>query len=219
MAQQLRWGEEIPADLNDARRRLLDAAEACFAQFGVAKTTVEDVAAKAKVSRATVYRYFDGRDEVLLGVLLREAGRFLGKLDKRIKREADFATAIADGVLFTVAAVRADPHLALLFAPDAAGITSEIAGASEALFEYNASFLRPRLEQASASGDLRPGLDVDDAAEWILRTILSLLSVKGPVVRSEAATRRFLMTFLIPALVVDPPAVALRPRRRTAPLR
>ena len=104
-----------------------------------------------------MYRYFDGRDEVLLGVLLREAGRFLGKLDKRIKRETDFASAIADGVLFTVAAARADPHLALLFAPDAAGITSEIAGASEALFEYNADFLRPRLEQARRAETSVPG--------------------------------------------------------------
>lgn len=220
MAQQLRWGEESPADPSDARRRLLDAAEACFEQFGVAKTTVEDVAAKAKVSRATVYRYFDGRDELLLGVLLREASRFLGKLDKRIAREADFATAIADGVLFTVAAVRADPHLALLFAPDAAGITSEIAGASEALFRYNANFLRPRLEQARDNGDLRPGIDIDEASEWILRTILSLLSVKGPVARSEASTRRFLLTFLVPALATNPPDPrATRARRRTTPLR
>ena len=89
----LRWGEDVPADVSDARRRLLDAAEECFAHYGVAKTTVEDVAAKAKVSRATVYRYFDGRDDLLLGVLLREAGRFLGRLDKQLDKERDFATA------------------------------------------------------------------------------------------------------------------------------
>jgi AcrR family transcriptional regulator len=210
---ELRWGEEVPADTSDARRRLLDAAEACFAHYGVAKTTVEDVAAKAKVSRATVYRYFEGRDEILLGVLLREAGRFLGRLEKRLTRETDFATAIVEGVIFTVDAVRADRHLALLFAPDAAGITSEIAGASDALFRANADFLRPRLEGAREAGDLRAGVDVEEAAEWILRTILSLLTIKGPVARRDAATRRFLTTFLVPALAASAPPVPRRPRR------
>jgi AcrR family transcriptional regulator len=214
----LRWGEDVPADVSDARRRLLDAAEACFAHYGVAKTTVEDVAAKAKVSRATVYRYFDGRDDLLLGVLLREAGRFLGRLDKRLDKERDFATAIVDGVLFTISAVRADRHLALLFAPEAAGITSEIAGASDALFKANAEFLRPRLEAAREAGALRAGLDLDEAAEWVLRTILSLLTIKGPVARSEAANRRYLLTYLVPALAAEPPLVASRPRRRKAPL-
>lgn len=137
MAQQLRWGEEIPSDLADARRRLLDAAEACFAQFGVAKTTVEDVAAKAKVSRATVYRYFDGRDDVLLGVLLREVQplprppRDAPQASDRPRQRNCRRRVVHRG------RGAGRPHLAFLFAPDAAGITSEIAGASEALFKYN----------------------------------------------------------------------------------
>src|SRR3954454_22546681 len=48
---KLRWGNEVPADVNAARERLLDAAETCIDRFGLAKTTVEDIAAAAKVSR------------------------------------------------------------------------------------------------------------------------------------------------------------------------
>lgn len=211
---RLRWGEDAPADPTDARRRLLDAAEACFAHFGVMKTTVEDVAAEARVSRATVYRYFDGRDELILGVLLREANRFLGRLEKRLQRGGDFATSIVDGVVFTVDAVRADPHLAMLFAPDSAGVTGAVAGASEALFSATADFLRPLLVAARDAGQLRPGVDPEEAAEWILRTILSLLTVRGPVARPEAATRRYLATFLVPALAADPPPAVVSVRRR-----
>jgi len=50
-----------PNDPDTARDRLLDAAEACFERSGISKTTVEDIAKQASVSRATVYRYFAGR--------------------------------------------------------------------------------------------------------------------------------------------------------------
>lgn len=209
---RLRWGADAPDDVDSARVRLLDAAESCFTRFGVTKTTVEDVANEAKVSRATVYRYFDGRDALMLGVLIRHGERFLGELQRRLTAGGGtFAEAIVDGVVFTVEAVRKDENLALLFAPEAAGVTESIVGASDALFELTGEFLRPYFEGARASGQLRPRLDLDEAAEWILRTIMSLLTVKGPQVRSGPELHRFLLTFLVPALAADPPALP-RPR-------
>lgn len=209
----LRWGADAPEDTESARTRLLDAAERCFARFGVMKTTVEDVANEARVSRATVYRYFDGRDALVLGVLLRDASRFLGRLQKRISSRESFADSVVEGVMFTVEAVRSDPHLALLFAPEAAGVTENVVGASEALFRVAGEFLRPYFEAAQAKGQLRSGVDIDDAAEWILRSIVSLLTVAGPRKRTKAEQRRFLMAFLVPALAESPPDPVPRPAR------
>ena len=217
---KLRWGADAPNDTSAARERLIDAAEACFHRYGVMKTTVEDVAATAKVSRATVYRYFDGRDAIILGVLLREAGRFLGRLSDKLAAQPDLETAVVTGVIFTVKAVRADENLALLFAPEAAGMTGSVAGASAALFDVTAEFLKPLFHAAQESGQLRPGVDLDDAAEWTLRTILSLLTVAGPRPRSAAEQYRYLQTFLVPALVAKPstpdPARSSRQRKRTS---
>lgn len=210
---KLRWGETVPEDLNEARTRLVDAAEACFDRYGVLKTTVEDVATEAQVSRATVYRYFAGRDDLILAVLLREAGRFLGRLNGKVRNQTSLAEALVEGVLFTVDSVRKDPHLALLFTPEAAGLTSRIAGASDALFSTTADFLRPLLDN---NDQLRAGVNVEEASEWLLRIILSLLTAPGPVERSTAAQRRYLHTFLVPA-IVDAPSTARPPRR--APLR
>ncbi len=217
---KLRWGADAPNDSSAARERLIDAAEACFHRYGVMKTTVEDVAATAKVSRATVYRYFDGRDAIILGVLLREAGRFLGRLSDKLAAQPDLETAVVTGVIFTVKSVRADENLALLFAPEAAGMTGSVAGASAALFDVTAEFLKPLFYAAQESGQLRPGVDLDDAAEWTLRTILSLLTVAGPRPRSAAEQYRYLQTFLVPALVAKPstpdPARRSRHRKRTS---
>ena len=57
----------------------LDAAASCYTRFGLAKTTVEDVAQAAGVSRATLYRHFKNRDELLVAVIAREAGRLAGE--------------------------------------------------------------------------------------------------------------------------------------------
>ncbi len=198
---RLRWGAEAPTDSDEARERLIDAAEDCFERFGVMKTTIEDVATEARVSRATVYRYFEGRDELLLGVLMREGRRFLDRLADILASEPDFATALTEGVLFTIAAIREDHKLALLFTSDAAGTTGSIAGASEAVFALTSDFMRPYIETAAASGQLRSGLDVDEASEWMLRTVLSFLMVRGPVERDESMLRDYLVTYFLPAVV------------------
>lgn len=206
MARTLResWRNDSPSTLEEARGRLIDAAEACFSRFGVAKTTLEDIASQAGVSRATVYRYFDGgRDEIILGVVLREAQVFLDALQRRVERVPDLADAIVEGMLYTVAAVRKNDHLGLLFAPEAAGHTTSIAGASTALFELTTDFLRPIFEQARRQGRLREGVVAEEAAEFVLRMILSLLSVDGPRRRSDAKQRLFLRTFCAGAIVSD----------------
>ncbi len=200
---KLRWGTEAPANTETARERLIDAAEACFERFGVMKTTVEDVATEAKVSRATVYRYFDGRDELLLGVLMREGRRFLDRLSSIFASEPDFGIALIEGTIFTIAAIREDDKLALLFTPDAAGTTSSVAGASEAIFNLTSDFMGPFIEAAATKGQLREGLSINEASEWMLRTVLSFLTVQGPVERDDDALRKYLNTYFLPALLTS----------------
>lgn len=201
-----RWGVDMPNGTAGARDRLIDATEACFHRFGVAKTTVEDVAETAQVSRATVYRYFTGRDELLLAVLLRHAQAFLGRLAVRLDAAADLSDAIVNGVAFTVTSVRKDDTLALLFAPEASGHTTSVAGASKALFEMSIEFLRPLLAAAQAEGRLQEGIAVDDAAEWLLRIIVSLLTMDGPRRRTEPQLKSLVRAFVVPALVVAAPS-------------
>jgi len=191
----------LPRDDPDAvRRQLIDATEACFRRFGVAKTTMEDIASTAGVSRATVYRYVSGRDELILGVLLRAGDEFYARLGKRVVRADTFADALVDGVLYTLDQVRADDRLALLFAPEAAGETVTIAGAADALFQRSGNYLRPLVDEAQARGELRRDINADDLGEWMIRVILSFLTVRGPKTRTRPQLRRLLEQYLLPAL-------------------
>ena len=55
---------------HDATRRrvLLDAARACFLQFGYTKTSLDDIAKRANISRPLIYRKFKNK-EALFGAV------------------------------------------------------------------------------------------------------------------------------------------------------
>lgn len=199
----LRWGSEAPLDANRARDLLLDAAESCFEQRGISGTTMEDIAKQARVSRATVYRYFSGRDAVVSGVLLRATERYLEQVRPRVASKPDLGAAVLEFVAVTVRAARRHETIGLLFRSDdhLAGVGFPD-GTSVALFELVTEFLRPVF--AAHWDDFRRGLSVDDAAEWILRAILSLLTVRGPRHRSREGLDTYLERFLLPALLARP---------------
>jgi len=48
----------------DRRREILDAALACFLQFGYAKTSLDDIAHRAGISRPLLYRKFRNKEDI-----------------------------------------------------------------------------------------------------------------------------------------------------------
>lgn len=197
----LRWGANRPGDTEAARERLVDAAEECLERFGIAKTTVEDVASAASVSRATVYRYFGDRDELILAVLVRDVDRLLDRVKKRFTPEGPLGTQLVDGILYWLGRVQREQKLGVMFAPDATGHTVNIPGAYAALFERARAALQPALDLARRRGELRADIDLDEAVEWIMRVVISLLTVDTPMQQNRQSLARFLERFLVPSLV------------------
>jgi AcrR family transcriptional regulator len=204
-----RWGAEAPTSAADARLRLVAAASRCIDRFGLAKTTLEDVATEAAVSRQTIYRYFANRDELLLDALLSELER--AELEQpfvvprgQIRTPDDVAEAMVEILVHTLEVIRRSPKLSSLLVAEKESVRSTLDGASARLFDYLAVDIVLGLEAAQAVGFVRAELDVNEAAEWIIRAGLSILTVPGPVERDSAELRRFLTTFLRPALIPDP---------------
>src|SRR5258708_13226490 len=57
-------------DRDAARRRvILDAARDCILKFGYAKSSLEDIAKQAAVSRPLIYRKFKSKEEIFGAVL------------------------------------------------------------------------------------------------------------------------------------------------------
>jgi AcrR family transcriptional regulator len=187
------------------RARLCDAALACITRFGLAKTTLEDVATEARVSRQTIYRYFANRDELLLEALLLELERHAGPdpsddmvLD--VHSPEDAVATLVEGAVFTLESIRANPVLSALLATEGDSVRSTLAGASQLVFRHHGDNLRPWLALGQKIGFLNPALDPDEMSEWLLRITLSLLTTDGPVDRGPDELRRYLTTYLTPVL-------------------
>ncbi len=186
-----------------ARDRLIDAAEASLLSRGLAGTTMEEVARAAQVSRMTLYRHFPNKEELFLAVLLRDGERIVTKLRKHLARVEEVDTWIVEGMLFCIRELPKRPIHQMLFAPEAAGLTAAFTLSSKQLFGIGEAFVRPILEPARAQGLLRDELDTQDILEWIIRIVLSYLTVPGPKRRSQQATRELLRACFLPGILKD----------------
>jgi AcrR family transcriptional regulator len=189
------------ATTDSTRERIIDAAEECFARYGVAKTTVEDIAAAAGMSRATVYRSVTGgRDELILAVMLRELIRFLDQLAARLRQTASVPDAVVEGILDAVSYVRGRPHVAHFMVPEAAGHTQVVVtGAAERILDMCCDYVRPHFEVAQRDGRIRAGIEVEGTTEFLFRIITSLMVLDRG--RDADDTRNFLRSYVVPVIV------------------
>ncbi|GAA1850678.1 TetR/AcrR family transcriptional regulator [Actinomadura bangladeshensis] len=189
-----------PVTTDATRERIIDAAEECFRRFGVAKTTVEDIAAAARLSRATVYRSVTGgRDELILAVVVRDLHRFLDRLAARLRRERSVPEAIVEGSLDAIEYVRGEPTIAHFLVPEAAGhMQAAVAGAAEHVLDLCCEYVRPYFAQAQRQRMLRADIEVEGTVEFLFRIITSLIVMDRD--RDAEAQRRFLRTYVVPVI-------------------
>ncbi|HEX4775315.1 MAG TPA: helix-turn-helix domain-containing protein, partial [Acidimicrobiia bacterium] len=63
-------------------RRAIDAVMRCIARYGVSKTTLDDVAREAGCARATLYRYFPNKSQLLRVAVAAEVAALATELEE-----------------------------------------------------------------------------------------------------------------------------------------
>jgi AcrR family transcriptional regulator len=158
------------------RERLLEATYACVARYGMAKTTVEDVAREARLSRATVYRYFPGgRDQLIADTVTWEVGRFFGRLAEVVGGSGDLPTLLVEGLMYAHRAVEEHEVLQKVLQTEPERLLPSLTVASNQVLVLIAAFLVPYLEAES----LREGVTVPEAADYLARMVLSFIGTQG----------------------------------------
>jgi AcrR family transcriptional regulator len=71
------------------RREILDAAREEFFERGFHSPTVDDVAARAEVSKGTIYLYFESKEEILAHLLLEGLGVLLAQMQMACDPESE----------------------------------------------------------------------------------------------------------------------------------
>jgi AcrR family transcriptional regulator len=102
-----------PAGSDPVSERILDAAAAVLAAGGLRRCTVEEIAQAGRLGRTTVYRRFDGRDEIVQAVLGREVRRTLGVIAESVAGVGSVADKVVEGLLAGLDAFRRSPVLGL----------------------------------------------------------------------------------------------------------
>jgi AcrR family transcriptional regulator len=183
------------------RERLLDAVEMCIGRHGISKTTMEDVATVAAVSRGFVYKHFKSKDGVILAMLVRRAERFNARARPFIEAQPDLAESLVHGIELAVRSADRDPYFGLLIGSVTTDPANRIEGATEEGLRISGELWRPVLDAARERGELAAGIDLDDLIQWIMYLQLVLLAGRQMLGATDTDQERQLRSFFVPALV------------------
>ncbi|HZD01078.1 MAG TPA: TetR/AcrR family transcriptional regulator [Actinomycetes bacterium] len=67
------------------RRQILDAARRCFSRNGFHSTSMQDVFHEAELSAGAVYRYFSGKDAIIVAIAEEAVSAVLAEIDEIIR--------------------------------------------------------------------------------------------------------------------------------------
>ena len=187
---------------SDTRTRILEGTYACVARDGIARTSLEDAAREAGVSRATIYRYFPGgRDELMGGVIVFETLRFFGRLADAVQHAPSIEELLVDGIVFAHRAVETHEVLQKVLETEPELVVPRLTIESANLVALIAQFLLGRLEQRSLPVGVTPG----EAADYVARMVLSFIVSPGRWdLADPAQVRELVDSELLAGLRPDP---------------
>ena len=162
-----------------ADRAIIDAALSLFAESGPEGLCIEKVAAKAGVGKATIYRRWPGKEDLLLDALAAQKGPLPEPAGRSVRE--DLVTLLG-GMRDSVADPRRAREFALLLG-EGAKYPRLMARYVETVLEPRREVIRSVLRRGVASGELRAGVDIEAALFMLTGAVLAAGST------SRAASR------------------------------
>ena len=204
-------------DTDETRTRVLDAAYEQFCRMGIQRSTMEDVARRAGVSRITVYRRFSSKDALVEQVVRREFRRYFGRFLIDIQRAETAADRVVLGFVSSLRAIRGNPLIGGLIAMETEQLVSSLIGDGGVTVATVRQFVAGQLRQEQRAGNVAAGLDTDLVAEMMVRISASFLAIPSQLLDldDEEQLAEVARRFLVPML--DPANSAAPPPRGTAP--
>ena len=184
--------------------RVLDATKACCERWGIAKVTVDDIAAEAGVSRATLYRMFPGGKDVLFEALrVKKLEDFFTELREHIDGVDELEEMLVRTVVYATRSLRADDHLAIMLASEPGDTLSNLTVQGLPRIIRMATLL--------LSGKVEAYLDRASAqrlVDLLARLVISYFLAPSDHVDlgDEASARAFITTHVLPTFLPTTPS-------------
>lgn len=178
--------------VSDTRESIMRAALRCVERAGVSGFTLGDVAEESGFSRNTIYRHFpDGRAQLVAETATWEVARFWGRLAESVSHLDRLEDRLVVGLATGAGLLYRSQIMANLLDPDLEELAGALEPARPLVMGLLRDYLRELLEVESAAGRLQEGVEVTEAADYLTRMILSVLtSPTGVDLTDPMETRR-----------------------------
>ncbi|WP_240498103.1 TetR/AcrR family transcriptional regulator [Williamsia sp. 1135] len=193
------------ADDNDqTRTRLLDAAYEQFCRMGIQRSSMEDVAKRAGMSRITVYRRFATKDALVEQVILREFRRYFDRFLADIRDAKSAADRVVLGFVSSLRAFRGNPLIGGLMYAEPTLLAGSMIGDEGRMLGAVSQFVAGQLRREQQAGTVAATLDTDLVGEMMVRVAASFLTIPSRAVDLdddsvlESVARQFLVPMLTP---------------------
>ncbi|HLQ70574.1 MAG TPA: TetR/AcrR family transcriptional regulator [Bacillota bacterium] len=167
----------------ERRISILQAALECFAEKGYYASTVDDIVRFAKLSKGSVYNYFDSKEDIFIGILRHEQK----KSHKKLKNALDHIESPLEKIKYWINTdipydlkkkklmrVHVEFWLYSTGSPDVQHILTE-------RFDIIFNMVKEIIEQGQQSGEFNQKIDPEQASEmfWSLHDGIWLHAVIG----------------------------------------
>jgi AcrR family transcriptional regulator len=177
--------------------RILEAARQCCERWGFTKVTIDDIAAAAGVSRATLYRLFPGGKDVLFEAMrARELNDFFTELMAAVAGAEELEDVLVRCVVSATRQLRADEHIAAMLATSPGDTITQltVAGLPQTI-AVAVPFLMPLVER------FLPQQECEELVELLARLVISyfLAPSKHVDLGDPLSAEQFIRTHILPA--------------------
>jgi TetR/AcrR family transcriptional regulator, repressor for uid operon len=188
-------GEDVLFD------RVAAAALEEFAEHGIRRTSMEDVARRAGVSRMTVFRRFASKQRLVEIVIAREVHRGMQELDLLWEGAETLEDRLVAGFEFAGRYVRGHPLFDRLLRSEPDVLLPPLTLDGGPVLELYRSLIAKRL-QAEVNAGRAATSDIDGVAEVIARLAISLLLTRDGTITLDDphSVRRLVNLTLLPML-------------------
>ncbi len=184
---------------------VLDAAEAQFAEVGLRRTTINDIARRAGVGRVTIYRRIGGRDEVARAVTVRSAARLIEQIAAVAEAAETIEALVGDVFATTVERMREHPVWSRMVVLDQSSALPQLTVDGGEILAAATHTATAILQRAVDDGLLTNDNDLSGRAEILVRLAHSVILTPQALVSLETHDQlvKFAQSHLVPVIVAD----------------
>lgn len=192
-------GKSAADNSEEVTARILAAAQQEFEMVGIRRSSVSDIARRAGMGRATVYRRFPGRDSLVEAVAGRELIAVLARVASNLANTDNAADAIVQLTVASARELRTNPLLNRLLTTEPEELYGYAAKSGGTALAAARTFVAGYLESLPRHG-LAHGSEPAVAAEIMIRLAMTQLLIPDGLIPfyDDVKVAAFAQRYLVP---------------------